>query len=53
MISLLFAGLFFENSLASVADIYGAYFDSKLPENSRVYFPKTGERESYIYEPKK
>lgn len=50
-VSLVGAVLFIDNSVGSAADLYGAYFDYKLPPGSLVYFPISGEKESHIYEP--
>lgn len=50
-VSLIIAIMFITNAAGSGADIYGAYYDYKLPEGSLVYFPDGEEKVSYIYEP--
>lgn len=50
MMTLAIAIMFIMNAAGSGADIYGAYFDYKLPAGSIVYFPE-GDEESYIFEP--
>ncbi|MFC7047307.1 DUF3267 domain-containing protein [Halobacteriaceae archaeon GCM10025711] len=51
VVSLVAAGVFVVNSLASANDVSGAWFDYRLPAGSQVEFRKeNGQTVSYIYE---
>lgn len=39
------------NTAGSAADVVGAIYDYNLPERSLVYYPESGEKTSFIYEP--
>lgn len=51
MVSYVFGMILLLNTIGASHDLYAAYFDSKLPSDTEIYYTQSPENNSYIYKP--